>query len=306
MLQVHIQVVLERLHYLKWRTNFEKSVTIPCKNLVFLGVLWNLWLNERSLPHEKMSDLKQKVSDLSHKGTTTLKSLQSLVGTLNFASFAVHVNAVCPWGQTAFSRHADVSKQDSERNTSQHLQSTRRGKRRVEMVASKVTSGLSDSLPTTFTLSDHRRIGHSVRCSARQPLTVGTVDNTRTEPLLQPKRNDRNTENFRAVRSALVQVNSFDTVRQQNGCSILTKRGRNQILTLDADPKRFFTFLLPPDPSKNPIYSGQIQKPCRSPFTSSASPKMASTPSMYNESFQKFGVPMIDLFASERAKVVIN
>lgn len=194
----------------------------------------------------------------------------------------------CTQGQTAFSRHADVSKQDSERNTSQHLHSTRGGKRRVEMVASKLSSGLSDSLPTTLTLSDHRRIGRSVGCSARQPLTVGTLDNTRTEPSLQPKRNDRNTENFRAARSALVQVNSSDTVRQQNGCSILTKRGRNQILTLDADNQKGFSPTgPPPNPSKNPIYSGQIQQPCRSPFTSSASPRMASTPSVHNKSFQK-------------------
>ncbi|CAH2208385.1 jg649, partial [Pararge aegeria aegeria] len=88
-LRTQVQVVLERLQYLGWQVNFKKSELNPQMNLVYLGIHWDPWLNQKRLPSEKYHSLLTKVSSILRENKVGLKCLQSLVGHLNFASFAV-------------------------------------------------------------------------------------------------------------------------------------------------------------------------------------------------------------------------
>lgn len=88
-LQSHVHILLNRLEYLGWQVNLKKSVVSPQKSLVYLGIHWNPWDNEKSLPQDKTKDLIHKVSAMLNLGKACLQELQSLVGLLNFASFAV-------------------------------------------------------------------------------------------------------------------------------------------------------------------------------------------------------------------------
>ncbi|CAK1544864.1 unnamed protein product [Leptosia nina] len=84
-----VQIVLERLKYLVWRINMEKSITVPTKSLVVLGIHWNPWLNKKSIPESKSIRLQKILITLINSGITSISVLQSLIGLLNFVSFAV-------------------------------------------------------------------------------------------------------------------------------------------------------------------------------------------------------------------------
>ncbi|XP_047543312.1 uncharacterized protein LOC125075648 [Vanessa atalanta] len=88
-LQSHVQITVERLQYLGWMVNFDKSTLAPCQRLVYLGVQCDTLLNEKSLPEKKCLNLVSKISTALKEKTIDLKALQSLVGLLNFASFVV-------------------------------------------------------------------------------------------------------------------------------------------------------------------------------------------------------------------------
>ncbi|XP_041980248.1 uncharacterized protein LOC121733913 [Aricia agestis] len=88
-LQGHCQVLINRLQYLGWQINQEKSMTQPLKALDFLGITWNPWNNTKCLPVDKIRTIKQKISCVLSLGETCLEDLQSLIGILNFATFVV-------------------------------------------------------------------------------------------------------------------------------------------------------------------------------------------------------------------------
>lgn len=77
------------LEFLGWMVNYEKYELISQKTLAYLGIDWNTWLNQKSLPEEKVLTMSAKVKRLLEESVTTLSELQSLVGLLKFASFAV-------------------------------------------------------------------------------------------------------------------------------------------------------------------------------------------------------------------------
>lgn len=88
-LETHVQLVLNRLQYLGWQVNRDKSILTPQRSLVFLGVYWDTWKNEKSLPKEKLPLLSTQITSFVEKKTLNLTELRSIVGLLNFASFVV-------------------------------------------------------------------------------------------------------------------------------------------------------------------------------------------------------------------------
>lgn len=88
-LQKHVHTVVDTLKKLGWLVNHEKSILTPSKTLVYLGIQWNAWSNQKRLPEAKVTTLTAQINQMLRKRCITLKELQSLVGFLNFASFAV-------------------------------------------------------------------------------------------------------------------------------------------------------------------------------------------------------------------------
>ncbi|KAL0822333.1 hypothetical protein ABMA28_004432 [Loxostege sticticalis] len=89
MLTSQVCKVVETLKYLGWQINVKKCQLVPQKHIVYLGIHWDPWLNHKCLPQEKHQGCVNKIAQVLQKRTVTLKELQSLVGLLNFASFVV-------------------------------------------------------------------------------------------------------------------------------------------------------------------------------------------------------------------------
>lgn len=85
----HINMLLNILQSLGFQINYGKSVLVPQQHITFLGIVWDPWTNLKYLPAQKSAAVEKKVSEYINSGNATLKELQSLVGLLNFASFAV-------------------------------------------------------------------------------------------------------------------------------------------------------------------------------------------------------------------------
>lgn len=88
-LRNHVIQVVQTLQKLGWQVNLEKSVLCPQKSIVYLGVKWQPWGNLKSLPQDKIFNINLKVSRMLSRKVATIKQLQSLIGLLNFASFVV-------------------------------------------------------------------------------------------------------------------------------------------------------------------------------------------------------------------------
>ncbi|XP_063623109.1 uncharacterized protein LOC134795207 [Cydia splendana] len=88
MLARHVEVVVRKLETLGWLINYQKSQLTPQKALIYLGV-WDAWRNQKRLPDEKIPILIGKIQQMLSAARTNRKTLERLVGLLNFASFTV-------------------------------------------------------------------------------------------------------------------------------------------------------------------------------------------------------------------------
>lgn len=190
-------------------------------------------------------------------------------------------------GQTSLSGHTNVSKQKTKRRLCQ-CSFTYRSKGGPKVVATKLSSGLSDSLPATVTFPDHRRVGCSLGGSTRWIRTIRTMDRPRATAPLQSKGDARNTKGHRRPRSKHVQVDRSSSVRQQDCCSLFEKRRGDQVYFIAKTHERDFSNPPPaPNQPENPTYSGKIQLPRRPSFSSSAPSGVASLTPVYGENIQK-------------------
>ncbi|KAG6455767.1 hypothetical protein O3G_MSEX009410 [Manduca sexta] len=88
-LRSQVSTVLNTLIYLGWKINITKSILQPQKKIEYLGILWDPCQNLKFLPEKKCQGLSAQLHLLLECKGACLKELQSLVGTLNFASFAI-------------------------------------------------------------------------------------------------------------------------------------------------------------------------------------------------------------------------
>lgn len=88
-LRDHVKMTIDILQHLGWQINHEKSIVAPQKSIVFLGVLWMPWENLKSLPVQKSATIVEKINLVLDRGKATLKDLQSIAGLMSFASFVV-------------------------------------------------------------------------------------------------------------------------------------------------------------------------------------------------------------------------
>jgi hypothetical protein len=77
------------LENLGWQVNHSKSILTPRKVIEYLGICWDPHTNKKFLPEKKCSGLIEKIKLLLKRNSACLKEVQSIVGSLNFASFPV-------------------------------------------------------------------------------------------------------------------------------------------------------------------------------------------------------------------------
>lgn len=81
--------LLHLLNFLGWCVNTKKSILTPATCLEFLGILWNTLENKKSLPVNKIQDTSRSIQILLKRKRWNWKRAKSLLGKLNFASFAI-------------------------------------------------------------------------------------------------------------------------------------------------------------------------------------------------------------------------
>lgn len=85
----HATFTTNMMQKLGWIINFDKSVLTPTHRLEFLGITWDTELNTKSLSEPKCITLRNVLRQQMSKGSWSLKQAQSLLGRLNFATFVI-------------------------------------------------------------------------------------------------------------------------------------------------------------------------------------------------------------------------
>lgn len=67
----------------------EEKVELPCTDIVFLGIRFNLDTRQLSIPPEKLQQILQELHSFQSRDTATKRELEQLVGKLNFAAKVV-------------------------------------------------------------------------------------------------------------------------------------------------------------------------------------------------------------------------
>lgn len=110
-----VSITIQILESLGWQINFKKSVLTPQTSLQYLGIIWDTFSNRKSLPLTKQLAVKQKLIRVLNHEKSTLKELQSLIGSLNFASIVV------PHGRLRFRRLLAHSNSLLDKNPLHHF-----------------------------------------------------------------------------------------------------------------------------------------------------------------------------------------
>lgn len=82
--------VLDILRSLGWHIKDQKCILEPCQEIEFLGLVWNTHSNIIRLPRAKVESISMTLNSMITSKDCSLKQLQSLLGSLNFANFAIH------------------------------------------------------------------------------------------------------------------------------------------------------------------------------------------------------------------------
>ena len=77
---------LKFLLHIGWRINWKKSNLTPSQSFRYLGLEWDTVSHSLFVPRDKKKSYLEKARSLLYRRNVTLKHLQSLAGSLNFAS----------------------------------------------------------------------------------------------------------------------------------------------------------------------------------------------------------------------------
>ncbi|XP_063897312.1 uncharacterized protein LOC135118658 [Helicoverpa armigera] len=88
-LMAQVAETLAVLESLGWHVNYQKSVTEPTHRLEYLGLVWDTQYLTIALPIRKVEGIKASLTKLLKRDNCSLRELQSVLGKLNFANYAI-------------------------------------------------------------------------------------------------------------------------------------------------------------------------------------------------------------------------
>lgn len=125
--------------------------------------------------------------------------------------------------------HGEVLKHSARVRSSNETHFTSLGTRRDELVASKLSSIVSDSYSTSDTLLNNGRFGYSMGRTTQQPDHVRRMGHRRTASTLQRKGDVSHSKSARAASTKHVRRISSHSIGQSIDRSLSSERGRDQI-----------------------------------------------------------------------------
>lgn len=88
-LKAQVKEFVRLLKYLGWHLQERKSILTPTQELKFLGINWNTVTGQKWLPESKVRKTILLIQSAQERGRCSLNEVQVLLGMLSFASFPV-------------------------------------------------------------------------------------------------------------------------------------------------------------------------------------------------------------------------
>ncbi|CAH2226848.1 jg13433 [Pararge aegeria aegeria] len=300
-LQSQVQIVLERLRYLGWQVNLGKSITKPQQKLIFLGVQWDTRKNEKSLPSEKGLSLCLKITNILSKGFVTLKELRSLVGFLNFASFVV------PKGRLHYRGLLDLLNVASKKTTSSRNPLSKEALKNLTWWLQNhcLPSCVHLPAPNHFLVTDASDLAWGAQLDSRafsgqwtdqeQDLHCNQKELLAVLKVLQVQHRflNRSTVLWQSDNRTAVSY-----IRNEGGTksTALMKITFKIFHLLELHQIHLSAYHIPGKYNSHADHLSRYRSP----------PEWHLVPACTEIIFRKFGIPVIDLFASKNAHVVAN
>uniref|UniRef100_A0A8D8RAW4 Polyprotein P3 n=1 Tax=Cacopsylla melanoneura TaxID=428564 RepID=A0A8D8RAW4_9HEMI len=298
-LQEHLKIALHLLRSLGWIINEKKSQLLPSQCVDFLGISWDTGKGLISLPMKKVLLISDLLSRWLQRATWSLSSAQVLIGTLGFAAFSI------PLGRLNL-RPLQMASRKLPR-------SSPRKTFLIPVVVMNALrwwkSNLLNSVPLhspelrAFLSTDASNLGWGAELSGKFCQGVWTEEQ---------KCWHINRKELHAVRAAIWVnrhrlQNHTITLQSDNKTvvSYIRKQGGLKSHSLMQETKNLFLLTSVLNIHILPFYiPGKLNGLADSLSRQSVLPEWHLKPSITQVVFRRWGVPVIDLFASKRSRVV--
>ncbi|CAG9132973.1 unnamed protein product [Plutella xylostella] len=286
-LSQHLDYAVQLLNQLGWQIN----------RLEFLGIIWNPWSNTKTLPDKKTAKIKSSINQILSSGQASFSEIQSLVGLLNFSSFAV------PRGRLNFRHIQSFNHNLPEIAQKFNVPILAKTEMKWWLKNCYQSTAIHIAPPSHFLTTDASDIAWGAR-----------LDNTNIQGLWRPHERDLhcNQKELLAVHKAIERMRTtlanktvmlqtdnrtvIAYIRNEGGTrsQALMTLTFNLFALLDRYNIKLTTFHIPG------IYNSEADHLSRKML----SPEWHLLPSALETIFAKWGVPTMDLFASRIAHVV--
>ncbi|CAG9132569.1 unnamed protein product [Plutella xylostella] len=296
-LRDHAHQAKALLHELGWVINKGKSSAQPVQNIEFLGIEWSTVQNIKSLPREKLFKLQGCLEKFLVAPAWSPLDLQKLVGWLNFASFIV------PYGRINFRSLLTLMQRAVREGISVAPTAQAVVDLQWWMNHFKEVSEIWLQPPTHFIVTDASDVGWGAYVDGHYLqgpwLAQETSFRANRKELLAISFVLQNMAQVFADKTILVQSDN------QTALAYLRNQGGTRSESLLSIARNIYTHLMT---HRIHLMTSYIPGPLNSVADSlsrfKALPEWHLLPIATRLIFRKWGIPIIDLFASQNAHVV--
>ncbi|CAG9136889.1 unnamed protein product [Plutella xylostella] len=296
-LRDHAHQAKALLHELGWVINKGKSSAQPVQNIEFLGIEWSTVQNIKSLPREKLFKLQGCLEKFLVAPAWSPLDLQKLVGWLNFASFIV------PYGRINFRSLLTLMQRAVREGISVAPTAQAVVDLQWWMNHFKEVSEIWLQPPTHFIVTDASDVGWGAYVDGHYLqgpwLAQETSFRANRKELLAISFVLQNMAQVFADKTILVQSDN------QTALAYLRNQGGTRSEPLLSIARNIYTHLMT---HRIHLMTSYIPGPLNSVADSlsrfKALPEWHLLPIATRLIFRKWGIPIIDLFASQNAHVV--
>uniref|UniRef100_A0A8D9E8A0 Enzymatic polyprotein n=1 Tax=Cacopsylla melanoneura TaxID=428564 RepID=A0A8D9E8A0_9HEMI len=298
-LTVQTELAVQLLSCLGWTVNLKKSQLVPSQSLEFLGITWDMQSHKMCLPPKKVASFTNRVLLLIQSPLWSLKTAQELIGILNFAAFVV------PLGRLHLRRIQLASRKLNRLHPYQLVSIPQQALREIEWWGENLSLSSSIHLPLNrvFMSTDA-----SDEAWGAEVMGMYCQGNWSQEQRLW----HINKKELFAVRAAIFTnsavLRNCTIVLQTDNRTVaayIRKQGGLRSVTLLRETEKLLNLISPWNTHILPFFiPGKLNTTADSLSRGLSPPDWHLSPSIILPIFQRWGVPEIDLFATNRSKVV--
>nr|XP_049703865.1 uncharacterized protein LOC126056144 [Helicoverpa armigera] len=298
-LERHMRYAVEILQSMGWCVNLEKSVLRATQEIKFLGIIWNVSTNQKTLPKDKIDRISRDLNQVLETKQWSWESGTALIGRLGFASL------VTPLGRL-YTRHMQ--------RAARKLSQDRPGKRvAVSSQAIQEARWWAQNIrnpgrifvpePTMFVSTDASNDGWGIQMSDHLLSGLWTEEQLKWHI----NRKELYTVLVALQESQEVVLGQSIMVQSDNRTvvSYLRNQGGTKSIALLEMTKEILVLAQSLNATIHSFYlPGRYNSIADCLSRGKALPDWHIKSEITQKIFRKWGVPQIDLFASDQSKVV--